>query len=349
MDVPASQSVTPEPSPSTDDPASSSQRHPPSPGTREAEHQNLLQAVQDVVKVAPDPIVGDPSQDAPDHPDELSPSPRGDPQPQSEQTLQDPTEQELSTYKGDTRRRIETLLGQRNEARQAAERYKADADAFAQFRDWQSNNQLENDDVNLLLAAGADLRRGDFRGFLDKALPYIAVAQQAVGESLPDDLQQQVDNGEIPVETAREIGMHRINQARLQTENNTFRQNHDLRDQHQLQQAVFGAVADWEAQTKARDPDWALKQDIVEKFSQSLVMSRGRPATPQQAVAYAQEAYEEAGRVMNRMRPQPAATRPSPNSGVHNHSTGNGAAAPEPRTLMEAAILGLQRGQTRMH
>jgi hypothetical protein len=207
---------------------------------------------------------------------------------------------------------------------------------------------MENDDINLLLDAGAALRRGDFKGFLDRALPYIQVAQQAVGEVLPVDLQTQVDDGTIPYETARELGMHRINTARLQTEAHTYRQDATLTAQRQLAEQTYAAVADWEAQTKARDPDWALKQDVVERFSASLVMSRGRPVSPQQAVAMAQEAYEEANRVLGRVRPQPTATRLQPSSGVH-HANGNGSAAPEPRTLMEAAILGLQRGQQRMH
>jgi hypothetical protein len=344
----SSPSITPEPSPSTTDPAPSPRDNPPSPGTREAEHQNLLRAVQDVVKVDPDPIVGEPRpEDATEPSDTSSPTPKEAPS-QSDDLQGDPTEVELGTYKPDTRRRIEQLLAQRNEARQASERYKNDADAFAQFHDWQAANQLENDDINLLLDAGAALRRGDFRGFLERATPYIQAAQQAVGELLPADLQAQVDEGAIPWETARELGMHRINEARLQTEANTYRQHVDLTAQQQLAQQTYAAVADWEAQTKARDPDWALKQDVVERFSQSLVMSKGRPTSPQQAVAMAQEAYEEANRVLGRVRPQPAATRPSPSSNVH-HANGNGSAAPEPRTLMEAAILGLQRGAQRVH
>jgi hypothetical protein len=340
--------IAPEPPSSEGSSAPSTPRYPPSPGTREAEHQNLLQAVQDVVKVAPDPIVGEPRpEDVREPSDAPSPSPRGDP-PQSDDLQGDPTEVELDTYKPDTRRRIEQLLAQRNEARQASERYKADADAFGQFRDWQAANQLENDDINLLLDAGAALRRGDFRGFLERAIPYIDAARQAVGDLLPADLQAQVDEGSIPWETARELGMHRINEARLQTEANTIRQTVDLTAQRQLAEQTYAAVADWEARTKARDPDWVLKQDVVERFSSALVMSKGRPTSPQQAVAMAQEAYEEANRVLGRVQPQPTATRPSPSSNVH-HANGNGSAAPEPRTLMEAAILGLQRGQSRVH
>jgi len=340
--------VTPEPPPSDGTPAPSPRDNPPPQGTREAEHQNLLQAVQDVVKVdLSDPIVGDPSQDVKEPTDGLPPSPKEDPPPSSED-LQDPTSAELDTYKPDTRRRIEQLLAQRNEARQTSERYKADAETYAQFREWQTVNQLENDDINILLEAGALLRRGDFRGFLDRAIPYIQAAQQAVGELLPADLQQQVDDGIIPYETARELGMHRINEARLQTEANTYRQDATLTHQRALAEQTYAAVADWEARTKARDPDWVHKQDVVERFSASIVMAKGRPTSPQQAVAYAQEAYEEANAVFGRMRPQPTATQPSPSSNVH-HANGNGSAAPEPRTLMEAAILGLQRGQQRVH
>lgn len=311
----------------------------------------MLAAVQDVVKVDEDPIVIEPRPDGtqqPTAPGAPSPTPATANQAAPTDPMQvDPTEAELGTYKPDTRRRIEQLLAQRNEARQTSERFKADADAFNQFRSYQQAHQLENDDVNLLLATGAALRRGDFKAFLEGVMPYVEVAQQAMGISLPVDLHQQVENGQIPIETAREISINRIQNARLQTEANTYREGMELQGQQQLARSIYDAVAGWEAQAKSRDPDWALKQDIVERFSQALVMGEGRPTSPQQAVTMAQRAYEEANRVVARMRPQPSPTRQQP-SGVHQ-STGNGAAAPEPRTLMEAAILGLQRGNARVH
>lgn len=346
-----SSASAPAPQPTDSAPSSSRPSEPtsPSPGTREAEHQSLLAAVQDVVKVHDDPIVGEPRpEDAEIKPAADTPSPSKEPTSQeSAASFQDPDDAELGSYKPDTRKRIETLLAQRNEARQLSERYRTDAETFAQFRNYQTTHQLENDDINLLMDVGAALRRGDFQGFLERVSPYIDAARQAVGLQLPPDLQEQVDLGQIPLDTAREIGIGRINQARLQTEANTYRQSAELGQQQSLAKDIYSAVADWETQTKARDPDWVHKQDIVEKFSQSLVMTKGRPASPQQAVAMAQEAYEEANRVVGRMRPQPTATRLQP-SGVQN-TTGNGAAAPEPRTLMEAAILGLQRGNVRMH
>lgn len=324
---------------------SQGERQPP-PGTREAEHHELLKAVKDVVTIDDDPIVGEtPSDDQVEAPKDATVSSPTEPRP-DDPLQSDPTDVELDTYKPDTRKRIEQLLAQRNEARQTSERYKADAEAFAQFRDYQTSRQLENDDVNLLLEAGAALRRGDFQGFLNIATPYVAAAQQAVGQVLPEDLQGQVDEGMIPYETARELSMHRINEARLQTEANTYRQNAELIGQRSVAQQIYGAIAEWETATRARDPDWASKQDIVERFSQSLVQTRGSPTSPQQAVAMAQEAYEEANRVVTRLRPQPQPTRPNP-SGAHSMN-GNGA-APEPRTLMEAAIQGLQRGNARMH
>lgn len=343
-----SEASTSAPAPqSTGSAPSSKGESQPSPGTREAEHQELLAAVQDVVKVDPDPIVGEPRPEDVREPPADRPSSPTEPSRQDDFLQTDPSESELSTYKPDTRKRIDQLLTQRNEARQASERYRADAEAYNQFRTYQTAHQLENDDVNGLMDAGAALRRGDFQGFLDRALPYIEIARQAVGASLPADLQEQVENGQIPYETAQELSMHRVQQARLQTEADTYRQSAQLTAQQATAQQIYGAVSDWEAGVKARDPDWAQKQDIVERFSQALVMSQGRPTSPQQAVAMAQKAYEDANQVIARGRPSLAPTRPQP-SGVHT-TTGNGSAAPEPRTLMEAAILGLQRGGQRMH
>lgn len=306
----------------------------------------MLAAVQDVVKLDPDEIVGEQRPDATQPPVAGTPSPSSTTAP-PDVLQQDPSEAELSTYKPDTRKRIEQLLAQRNEARQTSERFKTDAEAFNQLRNYQQQHQLENDDINLLLATGAALRRGDFRAFLEGVMPYVEVAQQALGVTLPPDLHAQVENGQIPLETAREISVSRVNQARLQTEANTYREGMQMQGQQQLANTIYSAVAGWEQQVKARDPDWALKQDIVERYSQAMVMSEGRPTSPQQAVSMAQRAYEEANRVVTRMRPAPVATRSQP-SGVQN--TPSNGAEPEPRNLMEAAILGLQRGnRARLH
>jgi len=164
-------------------------------------------------------------------------------------------------------------------------------------------------------------------------------AQEALGLRIAPDLQQQVNDGLVSEEAAREFTRtrHRANQA-----------EHKLREQTQSVQTdatsrnlteIRGGVDRWEQHIRSRDPDYAHKADTVRRFSQALIQERGTPQTPDQAVALVQAAYDEANRTLLAMRPRPQATRPTPSS-VH---VATGGVSPEPTSMKDAALMALAR------
>lgn len=249
----------------------------------------------------------------------------------------DPSETELRRLRPETRRRFEQLLGQRDQARQALSVLQPEIDGHRQLQGYLREHQLASEDVNMLLGVGAALRRGDFNAFLNGVMPYVQAAQEAVGMRLAPDMRQQVDDGIITEEMAREVTRTRFraNQAesRLEQETNTRAQE----DQGRALAEVRMAVETWEDGIRRRDPDYALKAVAVRRFSQAYMQERGAPRTPEQAVRLVQDAYQEATEEFVKARPPPRATRPVP-SGINGTSHG---ATSEPRSMKEAAIMAL--------
>jgi hypothetical protein len=261
------------------------------------------------------------------------------PAPQDDLNAPDPTEAQLKQLRPETRKRFERLLAQRNEARTTLAAVQPELDQHRQLQAHLQQNQLAPDDVNVLLGIGAALRKQDYQAFLDGVTPYVMAAQEALGLRIAPDIQRQVDEGLVSEDAGRELTRtrHRAAQAEARLRDTT--QQHQAQAQVQSITQIRSAVDAWERNIRTRDPDYAQKADTVRRFSQALLQERGTPATPEQAWALVQAAYEEANKVLVSLRPPPRATRPSPSS-VHV-ATGGGSA--EPATMKEAALIALQR------
>jgi hypothetical protein len=303
------------------------------------DHAGLLEAVQRVVEPSAKNSESEAGQAGPKPEETQSPEGAADP------LDTDPSEQELGTYVPKTRKRVERLIAQRNSARQEADRLKEPAAKWDQFHGYLSQSQLAPEDVNLLLGIGAHLRAGRMREFRDGIAPYWQLANEAIGDFLPQDLQAKVNEGEITHETAAEMSRLRHANVRLNGQAQIADKNLQTARQQQVANAVRDAVVVWEDGVKQRDPDYARKAAAVLRISQALMSEHGAPQTPEAAVALAQRAYEEAGGWVGQFtRPAPP-TRPVPDSTRVNGS----GARPQPNSLMEAAMLGLERARATRH
>jgi hypothetical protein len=253
----------------------------------------------------------------------------------------DPSEAELKKLRPETRRRFERLLAQRNEARQAWETVQPELDQHRQMQGFLQQAQLAPDDVNALLGVGAALRRGDYRAFLEGVTPYVLAAQEAIGIRYSPDLQQQVDEGLIDENTAREMTQTRHRAAQAEARLNEVNQRQHVAQQQQGVDAIRSTVDNWEAAIRQRDPDYALMSDAVRRYAQGLIQEHGLPRTPQDAVALTQAAYDEVKTMLGRTRPAPRPTRATP-PGIHV-ATGTSAAAP--RNMKEAVLQALQNAR----
>jgi hypothetical protein len=268
----------------------------------------------------------------------------------------DPTPQELleGNFQGGGRRRVKKLLRQRDEARNTAETQRAQieqlnarmpqAEAAASVQKYLIDNDIGKDDFLLTLELAAAMRRGDFRAFYEGVKPYVDLAEQYLGVSLPQDLQQRVREGHMTTEAARLFARERMDRGLADTARLRTAQRYDQTVQQTAQQNLSAAVVQkvnaWEQATMQSDPDYAAKKPLLQDVMWSVVRERGAPPTPDAAVEIAKEAYRRVNEHSARWAPpkRPTSRQPS--------STGrtNGA-APEAKNLKEAVAQAIERAR----
>jgi hypothetical protein len=333
---PSSAPAAPETTPSSD--ASTA----PSSSAPAESKETLLDAV---LKAVP------PKGEDPDKltlPGEASPAsgtgPDGPSEPHPDELPPDPTPEEMARYSSKTRDRVKLLLRQRNEAQQAAQSLQAEAELTRGVRQYLQEIDLGKEDFSLLLDLGAALRKGDFKTFYQGVKPYVDLAEEALGIQLPPDVAQYVQQGHMTTEAAKRYAQERLQrqiaESRDQRTRATHEQQQTARQQEDLGNAVRDTVAHWENEVRKVDPDYGHKQDLMKVMLWSVVREMGTPQNPQHAVQIANEAYRRVNTQVARFRPAPRPTQASPSS-VHR-ATG---VSPEPKSLMEAAMIGLERSR----
>ena len=252
---------------------------------------------------------------------------------------QDPTPEELAGYKKSTRERIEKLLGERNQLR-------GEAEVTHTLRNFLVANDIAREDFQLTLDLAAAMRRGDFKAFLEGVGPYVQLATNALGITLPPDLQQQVTQKQLTFDAASQVSRDRYARALAEQRATRATQVLETRENTQQQQQVVRSieqtVSAWENGVRQTDPDYGRKEETVRQLLWSVVQERGAPKTPEHAVEIAKEAYSRANKLLQSAAPARPATRPVPSS--INSRAASGARS-EPRSMMEAAELGLARAR----
>lgn len=312
----------------------------PSEPTKGDERSELLKIVKDAVKSedqeakSPDdpPTQGEPT------PVETAAKPDTANQ-KVEDKLPEITDDEIKGYDRRSQKRIRQLVAEKKELASKMSTLEAAATVGHEFTSFIERNQLSNDDANTLLTIGGALRRGDFEAFLKGVMPYVQVAEEALGIKLPESIQAKVEQGLIDADMAREHARLMSDRRLLQERVHANDQALQHRETETLTNSIKSAVTEWEAGIRQSDPDYAAKQGTVLRFSQALAAERGGPRNATEALQLAQDAYAEVNKLFGQVRPAVQPTRPSPSSGSQVATS----ASPEPRNLMEAALAGLRR------
>ena len=257
----------------------------------------------------------------------------------------DPTEEELSRYKQGTRKRIEQFLAERKQFQEQIKGLDAEAQISRSLKTYLQTHDIAKEDFQLTLDLAAAMRAGNFRAFLEGVGPYVQLATEALGLTLPNDIQQSVARGQMTQDAGAALSRERY--ARALAEQNATRLNQQQQVQHRqqsgadLSRSVEQAVTAWENQVRTSDPDYGRKEATVRNFLWAVIQERGVPQSPEHAVEIAKDAYERATNTLREFAPAPRPTRQVPSS-IGRTAAG---ARPEPKTLMEAALLGLERAQ----
>lgn len=207
--------------------------------------------------------------------------------------------------------------------------YRTDAERYGNVLGFMEEHRISAEEVATGFTVMAQLKN-DPAKFLETIKPYVEAAQRAVGELLPDDLRQKVDNGAIDEESARELARTRAAAAAAtEGQKRAETQVADTTRATAAQQ-MGSAVSTWEIGIQSRDPDYPRKQEEVQDRALALMRVKGAPKTPEEAVALVKQAYQEVNRRLAARIPRDRRDNPQP--------SGSSAAAdvrPEPKSLLD--------------
>jgi len=218
--------------------------------------------------------------------------------------------------------------------------FKEDAESYQGIQNFMQANGLNGDEVAEGYEIMALLKRGD-RESLTKALewfePRVEFLREQIGAVIPDDIQARIESGELDEATGAELAQARAT-AKLSERAETERAKREeaaaaATTAETTAVDMAKAVQAWEDTTKAADPDYAKKAELVITMSRSIIQERGGkyPANEQEAVDLAKAAYDRVNDTFSLLIPKPKAVTP--------HPAGTSAAQPRPvATTLKGAI-----------
>lgn len=272
----------------------------------------------------------------------VTPDPAASKEPaETADTLEDdPSEEELKGYNPKVQKRIRKLLSQRNEFRRTAEGLNEDAGHYRNIRQFMSESRLEDGEVAELFKVGRLLKGNDIAGYEEALNIVLPIAQQLLewtGRSVPTDLREKVENGELTEDAAREMAAARsratVAERKATEVTKTAAAQQQVQQTSAMQSAIQTAVSTWEQRVQASDPDFGLKTEAMRNAALALVAERGRPKNPEEAVKFAQDAYDRVSNWFKSARPKQQPSRPAPGNGQTGTRAG---LAPAPKSLQDA-------------
>lgn len=307
--------------------------------------KSLLDVVQSVVKVKDEaPPAEETAQEEEtleageqtEEPVEEPKATEGDPaQPEDDSKLpfhKHPRFKEVIRQKNEAQGKVATFEREIEALKPAAERFNAISDYMVQ-------NDLNVDEVNQGFEIMAALKHDPARA-IQLLQPHIQYLRQFSGEVLPEDIQRQVDEGEISEPAARRLvqaeTQRSFEQHRREQEASRYQQTEQQRYAQANHQAMFHTVSQWEAQTKKSDPDFAAKEAAILKFVRAE-NALNPPHTPADALANAKSAYDQVNAMFKVARPQTEA-RPVPSAASRV------GAKPEPKSMLEVVQNAARKG-----
>lgn len=309
----------------------------PAPGEPAESRESLLDVVRKAAPKRDQPgdgaVAGDPTRGA-----SAAPSAQSRPD-------QGPlTQAEYDSFHPRTRKRIDEFRREIKTLNEQMVPLQAQARTTAELQNFLKQADIAKEDFGLVLDLAASMRRGDFKTFLEGVTPYVKLAQENLGISLPADLQNAVRMGHMTQDAARYVAQERGARLLAETRLNRTTQETSQRERaeavQEFQASVAGAVSNWEQGVRKSDPDYARKEPVVRDLLHAVVQERGPPRSPAEAVEIARQAYERANALVSRFNPTPRSTHQVPSS----INRVNGARA-EPKNLKEAIHFALERSR----
>lgn len=226
--------------------------------------------------------------------------------------------------------RFKQLIEQRNQ-------YRESADEYNRITDFMRDNSLSPEDAAEGFRVMALMKANPAEAYKELQSKMQQLAD-ASGISIPKDLRQRVEDGYIDEDSAKELSRARAELNRVkQLRESEYNQRLQMQANQTIDR-ITEDVTDWEAEIKEKDPDYDLKSEEIDDRVRAMVAERGRPSNSEQAIQFAQEAYEAVSERHKRRSPQPRAMKAAKSGKL------SGSPEAKPQSLREAIELAIVNG-----
>lgn len=236
--------------------------------------------------------------------------------------------------------RFKKLLEDRNRLRDENKGYgekiaalEGPAQQYAHIEQFMQSNGLAPAEVIELFKVGALIKTDPFAAE-EILLGKLMELQTVTGRILPQDLREDVEQGRITEDRARELSAARAKATftgqRIEAVTAETTKREERRTADGLSARIQAAGDEWEVGKKAKDPSYAAKAESIKDRALVLIATKGAPRTPEEAVAILEQAHKDVTERMRAALPAKPAIQRSPSASSPVEAT------PAPKTLREA-------------
>lgn len=237
---------------------------------------------------------------------------------EASQVVKEPDNEAFSDVPFSKHPRFRHLVAERNELR-------TDASSYRNIRSFMDENGVSDEEAADALLVASLVKTNPAKAW-EMLRPVVEQVLVAAGEILPAELEARVQAGEIPREAAIQISKSGAQVRSLETRQQFEQRRGQIAAQRDLDGRLVGSATAWERDRQAKDPNYAAKQQALQKEVSWLQRTDGKPKTE----AGVKEQLDKAYKAVNEsFRAPPVAT--VRRSAVRLTSTGQGAANTTPR------------------
>lgn len=218
--------------------------------------------------------------------------------------------------------RWKEMVGERDQYREQAEILQPKAEVYDQIIHQLDEAGITDEEFNSGLHI-MGLMKTDPAAALEALKPYFQNLQQFTGDLLSPELQEAVDAGEMTEERAREFQRVQAQNTFTQQRQEASVEERDRQAAESHRSAIAQAADNWFNDKASTDPDWPLKEALVEAYAARALKANGGPPKDTAGVkAMMDGVMKEVDDHLKKLRPDgPKPTPRSPDMGAASPDT----------------------------
>lgn len=244
------------------------------------------------------------------------------------------SETEKAALKGKTKKSFDRLVRNIAEQGQQIETLNTRVAEYDRVVDYLKSTKLRPDEIDSVFDIATTMKSGNPHEALRKLAPIVNQLQRMAGVELPSDLAEQVRQGYLTEQHARNLAT-----AQSEAQFARAREQQAAQDRAKADEtarytthmsSLVNTADEWERAKTGTDPDWSRKAARVHELAKLEVLEKGPPPSAQHAVEMFNRIYDRVTTDLRALMP-----KPNPVRGLNGGGSSTRSVA-EPKSMLEA-------------